>query len=595
MHKPIRFATRLSIAFMLLLLIPLLGITFLNYRNFRKTTLSQTLDLNERSLKQTSAYLNYTLSSLNNIIDTLSFDETIQSVLKTESQYDRAMEGNWFLQRTDVLNIIYNPYTTNELQSVRVYPLEGPSRFSQTESYKQLGKEGQQAWDERIQTLELFKMILIPSSLFTGEYPNTISLVKRVPDFNSINKYIGMIKGDIPQHVFQAIVGQTAASKGSTTLLFNSYGELIAHVGDEALKNVETIKQLLAEQNIALDGSLTSVHIGEESFFIGGNHVDLSDWQLVCLIPENQVLSAATAYRSQMFWMVLALFIATVPLSFYTTKTVTNRIRKLQHHIGQSQEKGFDIVPLENGTDEIGELTIAYDTMASNLRDLLEEQFQQGYQIKDLEIKVLQSTIDPHFLYNTLDLMSWKALQKHDTESANLAKALSKFYKLSLGHGQTIVPLRCELEHVRTYVEIQNMRFDGKITLSIMVPVELQDYMVFKIMLQPIVENAILHGIRERKDETGTIWIRARKLGDSLTITVADNGVGMQASQMETLLTLSDEHTGYGVWNIHERIRLAHGDSYGLRFYSKPNTGTVVSIVLPLSLTSFVLPTKDDA
>lgn len=277
-----------------------------------------------------------------------------------------------------------------------------------------------------------------------------------------MSKYIGMIKGDIPQQVFQAIVGQTAASKGSTTLLFNSYGELIAHVGDEALKNVETIRHLLTEQNIALDGSLTSVHIGEESFFIGGNHVDLSDWQLVCLIPENQVLSAATAYRSQMFWMVLALFIATVPLSFYTTKTVTNRIRKLQHHIGQSQEKGFDMVPLENGTDEIGELTIAYDTMASNLRDLLEEQFQQGYQIKNLEFKVLQSTINPHFLYNTLDLMSWKALQKHDTESANLAKALSKFYKLSLGHGQPIVPLGCELEHVRTYVEIQNMRFDRK-------------------------------------------------------------------------------------------------------------------------------------
>jgi len=115
-----------------------------------------------------------------------------------------------------------------------------------------------------------------------------------------------------------------------------------------------------------------------------------------------------------------------------------------------------------------------------------------------------------------------------------------------------------------------------------MVPVELQDHMVFKIMLQPIVENAILHGIREREDEIGTIWIRARKLGDSLTITVADNGVGMQASQMETLLTLSDEHTEYGVWNIHERIRLAHGDSYGLRFYSKPNTGTVVFITLPL-------------
>lgn len=580
--KPIKFATRLGFVYLGMLLIPLLAITLINYQSFKETTTIQTLDMNERSLKQSAAFLNYTLSSLNNIVDTLSFDDTVQTLLKSGSSYDRTMEGNWFIQRTDILNIIYNPYTSSELQSVQVYPDEGPSSFNQTESYQKLDIKRQKEWNARIESLSLFKTILIPSSLFSGSFPKTISLVKRVPDFNSINKYIGLIKGDIPQYVFQEIVEQTAASKGSTTLLFNSFGEIIASTGDSSLMNVQLISDLIRDEQIPINGTLHSLEVQGKPYFLGGTEIELSDWNLVCLIDTNQVLSASTTYRKQMGWMLLAFFLASIPLSLYTTKTVTNRLRRLQEHIGSSREKGFDIVPLDNGTDEIGQLTACYDDMANNLHGLLEEQFQSGYQIKNLEFKVLQSMIDPHFLYNTLDLMSWKAMKNHDEESTKLAKALSKFYKLSLGHGQTMVPLSQELEHVRAYVEIQNMRFDGKIDLDIQVSDELLEQTVFKIMLQPIVENAILHGIREREDEKGTIWIRARIKADTLVISIADNGVGMQNEKIESLLSTSIEHSGYGVWNIHERIRLAHGDYFGLRFMSKIGKGTVVIITLPL-------------
>jgi two-component system sensor histidine kinase YesM len=392
-----------------------------------------------------------------------------------------------------------------------------------------------------------------------------------------------MIKGDIPQEVFQSIISDAAASKGTTTLLYNSQGEIIAHNGSPDLCDVSFINTLVDENAIPTTGKLSEVDINNNSYFIGRTKIDLTDWSLVYLINSDEVLSASDAYQKQMFWMVLALFLASIPLSLYTTKTVTNRIRKLQDHIEASREKGFDIEALENGTDEIGQLTVCYDDMASNLHILLEEQFQLGYQIKNLEFKVLQATIDPHFLYNSLDLMSWKALQNQDKDSANLAKALSRFYKLSLGHGQTMVLLSQELEHVRTYVEIQNMRFDGKINLQIEVPEQLQRLAVFKIMLQPIVENAIIHGIRERSDEKGTIRIKARTKIDMLIISISDNGVGMTSETIESiLLSSSDEHSGYGVWNINERIRLAHGDDYGLRFYSKLGVGTVVFVKLPI-------------
>lgn len=580
--KPLNFATRLGVVYLGLLLIPLLAITLINYQNFKEMTTSQTIDMNERSLKQSTAFLNYTLASLNNIIDALSFDETVQTLLKTGSGYDRTMEGNWFIQRTDILNIIYNPYTSNELQSVQVYPNEGPSSFSQTESFQKLDEQKRKEWNDRVDSLALFKTVLIPSSLFTDSFPHTISLVKRIADFSSINKYIGLIKGDIPQKVFQSIVGQTAALKGSTTLLFNAYDEIIAFTGDTKLAEVQLVNNLLDSHDISLDGTFHPVEVHGRSLLLGCTKIDYSDWKLVCIIDNHQVLAAAMAYRKQVTWMVLAFFLLSIPLSMYTTKTVTNRIRKLQEHIGKSKEQGFDIPPLDNGTDEIGQLTVCYDEMARDLQGLLEEQFQLGYQIKNLEFKVLQSTIDPHFLYNTLDLMSWKALQNNDEGSANLAKKLSKFYKLSLGHGQTMVPLSQELEHVQAYVEIQNMRFEGKVTLEIRVPQNLLDSTVFKIMLQPIVENAILHGIREKENEQGIIRILARVHNSMLILSVADNGVGMDEEQIKSLLTISEKNSGYGIWNIHERIRLAHGENYGIQFFSKPKRGTVVFIKLPL-------------
>jgi two-component system sensor histidine kinase YesM len=581
--KPLRFTTRLTIIFLAFLMIPLLWLTYSNYITFKANATKQTLEMSEESLKQTGAFLNYTIASINNIIDAISFDETIQTLLSEGSSYDRVMEGNWYLQRTDVLNIIYNPYTTSELQSIRVFPLEGNESFQHTADYRTLTEEKRALWNTRIESLDLFKMILVPSTLFSGEKPTTISLVKRVPDFKSINKFIGIIKGEIPQSVFQSIIESAALYNHSQIALYNAYGELIASTAGTIETNIPGIEELIQQNEIMGNGRLQRIKIDGEWHFIGLIRLASSEWNLVQIIPETYVIIAATAYRKRMLWTIALLLGAMIPLSSYITKTVTHRIRKLHSHIAQSQEQGFEIERLENGSDEIGELTRAYDDMAENLRVLLREQFQLGYQIKHLEFKVLQATIDPHFLYNTLDLMHWKALKNKDEDSANLALSLSKFYKLSLGGGQSIVMLSQELEHVRMYVQIQNIRFDGNIHLDIECPPNLMGQPVFKIMLQPIVENAILHGIRERPDATGTILIRAQQDGEALVVTVCDNGVGMSGETIVTLLNPANKDTGYGVWNIHERIRLTHGDEYGLRFTSTLGIGTVVTIRIPMS------------
>ncbi|MDF2986874.1 MAG: integral rane sensor signal transduction histidine kinase [Eubacterium sp.] len=247
----------------------------------------------------------------------------------------------------------------------------------------------------------------------------------------------------------------------------------------------------------------------------------------------------------------------------------------------EAGSKNFIIEPLKNGEDEIGELTDSFNSMAGKINGLLDEQYRLGYEIKNLELKVLQSLINPHFLYNTLDMIYWLAVKNKVPAIENAAKSLGRFYNLSLGHGEDIVTLEKELTHVSTYVNIQNMRFEDKIKLVVDVPDELYSCRIIKIVLQPLVENAILHGIYEKEDSRGTITISGDASDGILQITIEDDGVGMNTEHLSALLSTPGENRGYGVWNINERIRLTYGEPYGLQFTSTPNAGTCVFVKFP--------------
>ena len=244
----------------------------------------------------------------------------------------------------------------------------------------------------------------------------------------------------------------------------------------------------------------------------------------------------------------------------------------------------FEIEPLCNGTDEIGVLTDSFNDMVRQISGLLKEQYKLGYEIKDLEFQVLQSQINPHFLYNTLDMIYWLGIDNEAPDVAEAAKELGRFYMLSLGHGETIVSLKNELDHVAAYVNVQNMRFEDHFKLTIDVPEELYDYKIIKIILQPLVENAILHGIREKSSESGEITIKAWLEDGVITISIEDDVIGMPEEKLGTLLTRREKNSGYGVWNIHERIQLSYGTQYGLRYTSRLYIGTTVSITFPALL-----------
>lgn len=201
------------------------------------------------------------------------------------------------------------------------------------------------------------------------------------------------------------------------------------------------------------------------------------------------------------------------------------------------------------------------------------------------EFDTLQSQINPHFLYNTLDIIVWMIENEKQSEAVKAVTALARFFRISLSKGKSIIPVRDELEHVRNYLMIQHMRYKNKFSYSIEAEEEVLGLASLKLILQPMVENAIYHGM-EFMDGDGEIKIRAWKEEENLYLSVEDNGLGMTEEQVERLFTdtghvPSRRGSGIGVKNVNERIHLYFGKNYGLSIESEPDEGTTVRIHLP--------------
>ncbi len=200
-------------------------------------------------------------------------------------------------------------------------------------------------------------------------------------------------------------------------------------------------------------------------------------------------------------------------------------------------------------------------------------------ELKGAELKSLQAQINPHFLYNTLDMIKWMSRRGMADEIEELLNSLATFYRLSLSSGRETISVREELHHVELYTRIQNMRFRGAIEFAIGVDEAVMEFGILRVTLQPLVENAILHGINEKPDKRGHIRITGSLAGKDVVLAVADDGVGIEQWRLASLLDASDSRRGgFGVRNIHERYRLFYGDAYGLSFASTAGAGTTATV-----------------
>lgn len=311
-------------------------------------------------------------------------------------------------------------------------------------------------------------------------------------------------------------------------------------------------------------------------------------WQLFCLIPASE-------YRKQGSFIVViillilvllsaAVFAVSYALSSFYTKRLTALGRNM-NELGSGRFRMLDFSDSPQSGDEIDGIYRNFNRMSEELQRLMEEHYRQGKSVVTAELRALQSQINPHFLYNTLDLINWEAMKYKAGNIAEIAQSLGLFYRLSLNHGKAALLIKSELRHVEAYVRIENVHFDGAVHLEIIVPEEIQSYACLGIILQPFVENAIVHGIAEHPEiKECTVCISAEFDGSDIVFDIRDNGPGMSYERRKQILdnSFSSTGSGYGIQNINSRLKLCYGEHYGVSFDSAPGRGTAVHIRIPV-------------
>ncbi|WP_217593612.1 sensor histidine kinase [Cohnella sp. GbtcB17] len=313
----------------------------------------------------------------------------------------------------------------------------------------------------------------------------------------------------------------------------------------------------------------------------------LTGWKMFVYIPMAEATRQATVTRNVTLLTSAGFVLAALLIAIAISYALTRPLSKIKLLMQEVQTGNLDVSFNQKYRDEVGLLGRHFNIMVTRIRDLLEEVKETQTRKKEAEYAALQSQINPHFIYNTLETIRMKAELNDDEEVADMTFTLGKLLRYGVNHGEQRVSIADELEHLYNYVVLQNMRFSNKYTLIVDIPERDLTLPSIKLMLQPVVENAIHHAFKQRTGP-GTIRIGIRHEGELCIIAVADDGSGMSETQLKEIRDhvygqrpLAVAGRGIGLRNVHERIKMQFGESYGLRVDSRPGEGTTVELAIP--------------
>lgn len=381
---------------------------------------------------------------------------------------------------------------------------------------------------------------------------------------------------------FEEIFSNVNLGNGGYVYLTNDRGDIIWHP-----KQNEIYSGRFKEDNkyaATLKDGITVENLRGKNITLNVRTIGYTGWKLVGVTPSAALGVDGIKFRFFVLFVAdLFLFLLAMINAFISDK-ISNPIKSLDGSVREIESGNLDVEIVPSGSYEVEHLGKSIKNMLGRIKVLMSDLVAEHNAKRKSEFDTLQSQINPHFLYNTLDIIVWMIENENSDKAVNIVTALAKFFRISLSKGKNIITVKDEVEHVRNYLMIQNMRFKNRFEYSIDVDEEVLSYSSLKLMLQPLVENAIYHGM-EFMDGDGEIDVKVFKEDDSLYFTITDNGLGMSEDMVETLLSKdfvpSKKGSGIGVKNVNERIKLYFGSEYGLKVESEPDEGTKITIHLP--------------
>ncbi|MFA6505025.1 MAG: sensor histidine kinase [Treponemataceae bacterium] len=418
---------------------------------------------------------------------------------------------------------------------------------------------------------------------FAAPSSSGISMLRAVR-LGNIGDPIGILKVDINENIFSKLYSHLDYGRTGRFIVVNRNGTMIFPEKNDYGLYSEFFRKRYFELFTDADKQGTVTTFGKERFVVISNILERLGWVIIGLVPLNELLD----YGGRVTWFIyligLICILFELMFSVWIAHSISKPIVALSQSMMDASQGDLQIRVTPVGNDEIGALSRSFNEMVERISVLMDQVYRDQKRQRDLELLALQSQINPHFLYNSLEsICALSQLQLND-QAYTLGKALSMFYRGVLSGGQLIVSVDEEVKTLQHYLTVQGIRYRNKLECSYDVAEDVLSQRIIKLSLQPIVENSIYHGLKNVRRQ-GKIWIFGRKVAESMVeFCVVDNGKGMSKEKIAEVLGSKKETTetrGFGLFSVDQRLKLYFGDEYGLAIESRPDYWTKVRVRIP--------------
>ena len=568
-----------SIILSVLMTLSLVTVTvmgFLLYHRFKLASDKSAVANTEMTVESTIDRLNSSLLDLRQISDAANYNIV--------QEYD--ISSQEFTRQFSML------YETNvdKIQSLALYGYDGMLIESEpVATVKDNVKVADQKWyqDARSEIENIHFSTPHVQNLFddgTFRYHRVVSLSRSVDINDGSTSGSGVLLVDMKYSVLEDMLERiNETSSGIYYYLCSRDGEIIYHP-----RWTEINRGLFKEKNNKAasyeDGIYEMKTDGQKENIVVGS-VAYTGWKLIGVVPESVQETSINKFRYYIITTILILVMMLLQVNRFISRKISRPIRELDESV-KAYEAGAMPDIYIGGSAEIRHLGYSVQKSYEQIEALMKEIIQQQTERRKSELDALQSQINPHFLYNTLESITWMIEAQRNKEAVVMISELAKLLRVSLSRGKTIISIGDELQHSRSYMNIQRVRYKERFKVEFLIDEEIKNYCIVKLVIQPLLENAIYYGVGNMdEDDDGQILIRGEKKGEDIYISIEDNGMGMPEDIRSNILTdnskVPKHGSGVGVINVHSRIRLMFGPEYGLEVYSELDEGTKVVIHIP--------------
>jgi two-component system, sensor histidine kinase YesM len=558
--KNLKFRSKILVICLLSSILPVVTLGSYCYYQIQHILINREGEVLEESLNQAISSIDYKVNTYTNVINQIVWNEEVKRGVTSE--YDNSYEMYLFYR--DILDplSLNNHFLYSEINTITIFS-DNPM-YSHGDILRPLTNIEQKSWFDQILETSTPKFVVSAAD-------RTFEVVSQIFDRNHSITNVVYIDIDY-EHVFDNM----------SRLFENNYGLVILDEYNKPVYTFQNFQEKYKSYELTTNELIKRLNEGslQEDFVFKESSSTSYDWTAYLYRPLDTIYASTYKITVTVF-IVILLCVLILFLSIYFLSRVTVRpLEKLEKNMELIEKGDLSVTVTNSSTDEIGNLIRRFSNMVHKLQEMINEVYKSKIAKQEYEMKALQAQINPHFFYNSLSLINSKAIIAEQEDISKMAQLLSTFYRTTLNRGKNTISVREELENTTSYIQIQRMMHSDSFDVRCEVDEEILDYTMLNLLLQPLVENAINHGI-DHKESPGkaVLTITAKQLDNNLIFNVSDNGCGMEPELLITILTTKTK--GYGVQNVHHRVQLTYGVEYGLTYTSKLMEGTTVTLTIP--------------